>query len=123
MNGRMALCPDCDAPLIATFAFSGYEFYCLECGRKVTFFGPKPAEPSAELDAQYAELKAEWDEHVGAKLVARGSRLTDCPLCRGGEDHSVHATQEEWAAHKATLAWLHERASRARLTDRVDTGT
>jgi hypothetical protein len=110
---RMAMCRGCGAPLISTFTFSGYEFYCLECGKRETFFGPKGATPTPELDARYEALKAEWDEHAGAKLLPVGARLADCEQCRDGEgyDHRQHATEDELAAHVAAIEWLHERAA------------
>lgn len=108
----MAGCPGCRAPLIATFAFSGSEFYCLECGQRVTFLGPVSLN-AAEHQERYDALKAEWDEHVVGKLLVHGGIHRDCERCQAREDydHLAHATDEELAAHEAALAWLTERAA------------
>ena len=91
----MATCPRDGAPLIMTMAFRGYEFICLECGAKMGFLDPRPAEPTPELDARYEALKAEWDEHVGGKLIVEG-RAARSP-----------ADQE---AHDAAIAWIAQRS-------------
>jgi hypothetical protein len=109
----MAGCPGCGAPLVLTFAFSGSEFYCVECGRHVTFFGPVKLNAS-EHQERYDALRAEWDEHVGGqKLLSRGGRHADCPRCVAGEDydHGAHATETEHAAHQSALTWMKQRAS------------
>jgi hypothetical protein len=108
----MAMCPRCEAPLISTCVFSGYEFYCVECGNRVTFFGPRAAQPTPELDARHDALRAEWDEHAGRKLLVPRSWVDGCDLCRQREgDHPSHATDEERAADRAARAWLKERAA------------
>jgi hypothetical protein len=111
----MAVCPVDREPLIATLAFPKKEFICICCGRLYEFMfqnGPAAADPTPELDARYAELKAEWDEHVGGKLIPpRSWRLDTCDKCHsGGEYHREHATEQELAEHEEALAWLRERA-------------
>jgi hypothetical protein len=93
----MATCPRDDTPLIGTGAFRGAEFFCLTCGGKFGFLAPKPAEATPELNARYEALQAEWDEHVGGKLIV-GSR--------------EGATDEELAADVAAREWLAERVGR-----------
>ena len=106
-----ATCRPCGAPLIPTFAFSGFEFYCLECGLLYDwFFGPKAAEPTPELAARYAALKAEWDE-IAPSLIGGGAMLHDCITCRAKrEPHLEHASADEIAAHQDALEKLRERA-------------
>jgi hypothetical protein len=78
--------------------------------------GPAAADPTPELEARYAELKAEWDEHVGGKLIPpRSWRLDTCDKCHsGGEYHREHATEQELADHEAALEWIRERAGGSR---------
>lgn len=111
----MATCTRCAAPLISTMAFCKYEFYCLECGTHLGFLSPIGQPGTPELTARYEALKAEWDEHAGAKLLTDDGWHADCTLCeRRGEPHSAHATAEERAAHQAAVAWLAERLQRNR---------
>jgi hypothetical protein len=53
----LACCPNWNheelVPLIPTFVFPQYEFYCLECGRNVAFMGPRAGESTPELEARY----------------------------------------------------------------------
>lgn len=115
----LALCPRCEEPLISTFAFPGSEFFCICCGAKVTFLGPKRGDgDDPKLQARYEELEAEWDENVGSKLMPRGEFWqTTCEQC-GGEHgprpaggHHAHATDAEREADKRARAWLKERTS------------
>lgn len=94
---KMALCPRCEAPLISTMAFRRYEFCCLECGHLCGFLDPHGAEPTPELEARYQALQAEWDEHVGGRLLVDG---------RQG-----HATDEQRDADRAAREWLKERTA------------
>lgn len=108
----VACCPSCGAPLIATFAFRKYEFYCLECGAHVEFLRPRALPPTPELLARYDALKAEWDANVGDRLILDGGYRRDCEKCTvGGQQHRTHATEEEMLAHAAALGWLARRAS------------
>ena|SRR5438105_3982592 len=108
----MAVCPRDGAPLIPTMVFRGAEFYCLDCGARLGYLSPTPAEATPELEARYDALKAEWDEHAGQKLLTDGAWLDACEKCRpGGEPHSAHATSDERAAHDNAIRWLRDRAT------------
>ena len=113
MTAPLATCPRCSAPLIATFAFAKYEFYCLDCGNHLGFFGPRAAEPTPELDARYEGYLAEWQEHAGSRLLVVGARHRGCAECEGGQYHLDHATDAEREADRAARAWLAERRTRA----------
>jgi len=105
----MAMCPCCDVPLISTMAFRRFEFYCLECGSKFGFIEPKAAKATDELEARHTELRAEWDEHVGGKLLSDGGWHRDCEQCAAHDranPHAAHATDQEVADHELALAWL-----------------
>jgi len=109
---KVAMCRDCNVPLVMTFAFRAAEFYCLECGRTYGFFGPSPADETPELLGDMRAREAEWEEHAGRHLLTVGARRTDCSTCStNGEDHVAHATDEERAADKAARAWMRERRS------------
>lgn len=106
----IALCPGCSEPLISTFAFTGYEFLCICCGRKVTFLGPAPGDGGdQQLRERLAELQAEWDEHVGGRLLPRGRFWRDgCKKC-ANEDHWAHVTDDEVLRDAQAREWLKER--------------
>jgi hypothetical protein len=110
----MATCPHDGAPLIATCAFRKAEFYCLECGARLGFLSPAPAQATPELNERYEALQAEWDQHAGAALLGDGAWHRDCPKCEVGvgEPHRAHASAEELAAHEAAIAWLEQRAAK-----------
>lgn len=120
----LACCPNPShselVPLISTLAFPKYEFYCLECGCKVTFMGLIAGEPTEELQAKHDALRAEWDEHAGTKLITPNAWRGTCPKCfehpdernphgRTDSTHDMHASDEEWAADAEAREWLKER--------------
>ena len=111
-------CPSCKAPLICTMVFSKAEFYCLECGRTCGFFDPYRLDPD-ENEERMAALQAEWDEHVGGKIMPRGTFWqNDCEQCGGDGKprpdggHLEHVTEAEVEADKEARAWLTERAKK-----------
>lgn len=110
----LAGCPGCHAPLIATMVYPGYEFICLECGRRCAFLSPVRLEHTPENDEWYERLQAEWDEHQSA-LVVRRSWKHGCKRCEPMIDanyHHVHATDAEWAADAAARAWIKSRTEK-----------
>jgi hypothetical protein len=79
----------------------------------MNYGAPLTPEPTPELEARYAELKAEWDEHAGPKLRVIRGWFDWCPKCaERGEYHEAHATDEERADHDAAMEWIRERAGR-----------
>lgn len=94
-----ACCPRCAhrPPLISTFAWHKFEFYCLDCGRKYGFLEPASTPDGPEVEARHAALQAEWDEHVEPRLIT--------------QDREYRATPEALAAHEAAVTWLRERAA------------
>ena len=56
ISERLAVC-SCGTPLICTFAWSGKEWYCLNCGRLYTFFGAHLLKTTPELWEKYEELR------------------------------------------------------------------
>lgn len=70
---KMAMCPTCKEPLVATLEFRGAEFICMVCKELFGFMAPVPAEPTPELEARHDELRALYD-------IERTAR-------RGGDKH------------------------------------
>jgi predicted RNA-binding Zn-ribbon protein involved in translation (DUF1610 family) len=62
-KGKIAGCTSCKAPLIATMKYPGAEFYCIECGKHLSYVSPTPLEPTEENAARLLVLEAEWKEH------------------------------------------------------------
>lgn len=111
---RIALCPRCSDPLVMTFAWPGFEFVCLGCGRLTTFLGQLPAVETPELLAACDARKAEWQE-LSAGLIPSTVYLQHCAQSGGGcygEHHRRHASPEELAAHDAAAARIGERLGR-----------
>jgi hypothetical protein len=113
-DAKMACCPTCEAPLIFTFAFAHYEYYCLECGRKLDFLEPVARTTTPELLARHAALQKEWDTHVSGKLIDTGALRPGCVHCSCGESHHAHATDAERGADVVARAWLVERMKAAK---------
>lgn len=107
---RVAMCT-CGAPLVSTFAFRHFEFYCLECGRRYGFLDPQGAPETPALIARMDAAEEEF-RRLAEGLIAEGGRLLDdCDSCRA-EDHMLHATPEELVAHEAALVRIRERIAR-----------
>lgn len=104
----VALCPGCAAPLIGTFHWARFEFYCLDCGRHVEFLAPDQGEPTFELLERMEAYQAEWAEHAAGQLVTSHAwRPEQCALCRvGGAYHEQHATAAEWGDHQQAVEWI-----------------
>lgn len=110
----VALCPACHAPLIATMHHPKHEFYCLDCGNHVTFFGPARGDPTPTLLERLVAYQAEWETNVAGKLITPHAwRLDSCDKCRvRGPYHLEHATAEERDADVQARAWIAGRVSK-----------
>lgn len=107
MTDRIAVC-SCGSPLIFTFAFSGREYYCLDCGRQEDIFADR-VPTTARLRKRLSKLQEEWAK-IGPRLLSGGVMLKDCLTCSmTGEPHIRHATDEERAAHTAAMERLARR--------------
>lgn len=115
----IAMCPaHPEEPLVSTFHWRGKEFVCLKCGRLYAWLDPVAKNETPKRIERMEARKAEWVEHA-SDLITVGSRLTSCERCSElHEDHNLHATEEEWAAHKAAQEWLLARTGRAHNTGR-----
>ncbi len=85
---------ECGAPLVMTFAFTKFEFICLECGRQYGWLEPCEMPATPENEARMDALAAEFAE-IAPKLLTRGEIRRDCPQCDTSHDHLSHATEEE----------------------------
>lgn len=102
---------ECGEPLICTFLFDGYEYYCLCCGRKYGWLEPKTERETAELLARQHELEVEFAP-LASDIINPSAQRRDCGLCRDkGEPHAQHATEEERARSSDALAQLRARAA------------
>lgn len=70
MSAPYAVCPVDGEPLVSTLEFRYAEFYCVVCKNKYGFLDPHPAEPTPELDARHAELRAQYDAERAARRAA-----------------------------------------------------
>lgn len=108
-EARMATCHIDDEPLVMTFAFRGKEFICMSCGSRYTYFGPKPAGETPELDARHDVLKAQWEE-LSDGLISSGAMYESCATCKASHQiHLAHATPEEVIAHNSALQRIRAR--------------
>lgn len=57
-----AMCPVCpDEPLVMTFKWRGYEFFCVKCRGKFEFLDPRAEKSTPELDARVKAAEAAFD--------------------------------------------------------------
>lgn len=106
---RVAVC-GCGAPLVSTFVWDGYEFYCVECGRHFEFFGPRSAPATDELVARHAALDAEF-RALAADTITPGAKLHGCDQCSAGAgSHLAHATADERKRSEVAYMALANRA-------------
>lgn len=57
MSVKMAGCPDCGEPVVATFRFPGKEFICFGCGGPFDFLQPVHIDAAPELVARRADYE------------------------------------------------------------------
>lgn len=98
----VATCPYDGDPLVMTFAFAGYEFICLECGRLYGFLEPRAAEATPQLLDRAEQRKAEF-RPLAAAIITAGMYRKDCELCTAGEEHAQHVTEDEIHASEDAL--------------------
>ena len=111
MKHDIAIC-DCGAPLIYTFAFSGAEYYCIECGSTHGMFEIGRAKNTPKL-AQRLKQNEKKFEVARKGLLSGGVMFRNCKKCdKTNEPHLRHATKKEVAAHEAAIKRLNELATR-----------
>lgn len=96
----VAGCYKDDQPLVFTFLWSKFEYFCLTCGTHYTYFGPKEMESTPEL-----EQKIKDNEKIFEKLtegwIADGAMRNDCGVCRTAYlPHISHASEAELLNHE-----------------------
>ena len=99
----------CGTPLVATFVFSGAEYYCVRCGSTYGMFDvPRKIETPA-LREERERNSAAFDS-VAKGAIPRNSLRRDCEKCNtpGKHDgyHHQHATSEQAAASEEAYAAL-----------------
>ncbi len=102
---KIAVCY-CGNPLIYTFAFSGAEYYCLDCGNTFGMFDTDRKTATSEL---IKKLKADTRKFktVNKHLLSGGAMIRDCEICsRESEPHIYHCSEEEKKNHQKAMAKL-----------------
>lgn len=61
MNDDIAVCPRDGEPMVWTFEFPKYEFFCVTCGYKAGAFGPTRRRATPELQRRLDELTAQYE--------------------------------------------------------------
>lgn len=56
----VAMCPNCNTPLVMTFKYRYKEFICLECRGLFEFLQPIAAEETPALLDKMAQYQADW---------------------------------------------------------------
>jgi hypothetical protein len=105
------MCYNCVVPLVSTFDFSKHEFYCLDCGRHYTFFGPMAVDETPELVALAEKYNSEY-KILSDGIIGDGAiKVKTCQTCADKhEPHSYHATMKEFEANVIARSRLAARA-------------
>jgi hypothetical protein len=92
---EISTCYKCGKPVVWTFAFDGYEYYCLMCGNKTGMLGGKnDVKSTPELRAWRTMIERLWkvlrQNHIGNGRY----RKDKCKKC-ANEDHGKHFSKSE----------------------------
>lgn len=91
----IAICPQCNNPLISTLLFAQAEWFCMGCKNTYGLFYSETVQQTPEL---HAKLKQDLKEFNTFKndLYLGGEKINGCKLCREkNEPHIRHLTEEE----------------------------
>ena len=88
----VAMCRRCDEPLVSTFAFDKFEFYCLDCGGHFGWLEPGSAEPTPTRVAAMNARQEEFNQHASG--LVPDSRREKQPE----RDYEEHHAAMEWLA-------------------------
>lgn len=98
----------CGAPLVYTFAFSGAEYFCVECGRKYGMFDAEQEDATPEIKKRLKRNEKRWVT-MRKGLLSGGAMLRDCDTCsQNNEPHLSHATELEKTAHTKAMKRIND---------------
>ena len=92
------VCSTCQTPLIWTFAFTGAERYCINCGTTGGMLGFGDDEsPTPDLLFKKRLVDNIWKSLYGSKgLVPHASQRTNCKKCTSDSGyHYLHLTKTQ----------------------------
>jgi hypothetical protein len=98
---------DCGAPLLWTFLYDGYEYFCMACGNKYGMLGAgKLVDQTKTLRAQeivFTDVFKALRKH----LLGNGRfRRKDCKKCLGEQYHTQHLTPLERERDGAAVEFI-----------------
>lgn len=86
---------DCGTPLIYTFCWDYYEWYCLNCGKNSEFLGGNRTQETPELKAKKKVVDDIWGVIRKYFLPKSSYGKTKCKKCSGNLSHNSHLTTQE----------------------------
>lgn len=108
MSNPFAAC--CGTPLVATYLFSGAEWFCVECRSTRGLLNvPERLEYSSAAKAESEENRQRF-RAIAKDFIPFGCRLDGCAKCESGEDHRDHITDEEREASDEAVRRLLDRS-------------
>ena len=92
---NIAVCPNCENPLIATLAFAGAEWFCWECRWRGSMFNSKDIDSTPELVKKLKSDTSKFDE-IRDDLWLGGECIIGCKKCKERKErHAHHLTKRE----------------------------
>lgn len=106
---EIIVCDTCGIPLIWTFKWDYYEYYCINCGGHWGMLGAGAVvEETQELKQQKKMLQKMFDKALGKYLLPRGQyKKTNCQKC-DNENHNLHTSLSEKRKDKIATKTLKE---------------
>ena len=98
---EMIVCNECGIPLVWTFHWAYYEYYCLGCGGHWGMLGAgKRIKSTPELEKQSKYLRKLW-KALGHYLTPESKcTRTGCLKCQTSNDHREHLSKKEIRENK-----------------------
>ena len=101
------LCKECGEPIISTFLYNGYEYYCLWCGERYEFFND-----CVKTTSKKYLVKQKINENIfkiiRSKINVNGQK-SNCKKCKNlNEPHCFHLTNKEILENEIALEYLNK---------------
>lgn len=110
-ENKIKVCEDCQVPLIWTFLFPYYEYYCLNCGGKWGMLGAgKDIPETKELLLKQKIAQAVFDQLYGKhRLLPKGQYgYSKCKAEQNCRNHNSHLTKKEIEWNEAAWKMLEQ---------------
>lgn len=107
MKQEIKVCDDCRIPLIWTFKWRGFEYYCINCGGHWGMLGAgENVGLTPELKKQNKVIKRVWKTLAHHLLGDGGYTRIKCKKCLVDRYHHDHLTKSEIRKDRLAMSML-----------------